>query len=137
LTIHFPLSFSNRYSGIGHARIKKFYKEQEVMKMTDITTTDLSKFGYRERVIARELLEAWEVQGLPEDFEETEVTIMFNMYSGNVFLTNSEFQVAMMCDDKLESFYSCPQCGNEGFDGENGYEFRKYNGFCSEACEKA
>ncbi len=112
-------------------------KDEEVMKMADITTTDLSKFGYRERVIARELLEAWEVQGLPKDFEDDEVTIMFNTYSGNVFLTNSEFQVAMMCDGKLESFYSCLQCGNEGFDGENGLEFRKYNGFCSEACEKA
>lgn len=105
--------------------------------MTDITTTDLSKFGYRERVIARELLETWEVQGLPEDFEYNEVTIMFNIYSGNVFLTNSEFQVAMMNGDTLESFYSCLECGNEGFDGENGHEFKRYNGFCSEACEKA
>jgi hypothetical protein len=113
------------------------YLIYQVRIMTDIATTDLSKFGYRERVIARELLEAWEVQGLPEDFEETEVTIMFNTYSGNVFLTNSEFQVSMMNGDSLEFFYSCPQCGNEGFDSENGWEFKKYNGFCSEACEKA
>ena len=105
--------------------------------MTDSTTTDLSKFGYRELSMARELLEAWEVQGLPKDFENDEVTIMFNLYSGNVFLTNSEFQVAMMCDGKLESFYSCPQCGNEGFDGEDEYEFKKYNGFCSRTCENA
>lgn len=106
-------------------------------KMKEITTTDLSKFGYRERVIARELLEAWEVQGLPEDFENDKVTIMFNLYSGNVFLTNSEFQVAMMNDETLESFYNCPQCGSEGFDGEDEYKFKKYNGFCSEVCEKA
>ncbi len=112
-------------------------KDEEVRIMTDITTTDLSKFGYRERVIARELLEAWEVQGLPEDFEDDEVTIMFNAYSGNVFLTNSEYQVAMMCDDKLESFYSCLNCGKEGFNGEDGCEFRKYHGFCSEECENA
>src|SRR5258706_694807 len=105
--------------------------------MNDITTTDLSKFGYIERVEARRLLETWETQGLPEDFEDDEVTIMFNAHSGNVFLTNSEFQVSMMCDGKLESFYSCLQCGNEGFDGEDGHEFKKYNGFFSEACENA
>ena len=59
---------------------------------------------------------------------------MFNKMSGNVFLTNSEFQVAMMNGDTLESFYSCLQCGNEGFDGEDGHEFKKYNGYCSHEC---
>ena len=51
---------------------------------------------------------------------------MMNMYSGNVFLTNSEYQAAMMNDDELETFYSCPTCGHEGFkedmdhDGDSG-----------------
>ena len=83
--------------------------------MNDITTTDLSKFGYREREMAAELLNASIKQGFPDDFEDYETTIMFNTYSGNVFFTNSDFQVAMMNDDKLESFYSCPYCGHEGF----------------------
>jgi uncharacterized protein YqgQ len=81
----------------------------------EITTTDLSKFGHREREMAEELLRAWREQGLPKDFYDDEVTVMMNTFSGNVFLTNADYQVAMMNDDKLESFYSCPICGHEGF----------------------
>jgi hypothetical protein len=86
----------------------------------EITTSDMSRFGSRERAMAEELLKAWRIQGLPDDFQDDEVVITMNTHSGNVFLTNSEFQVAMMNGDlddkgKLESFYSCPQCGNEGF----------------------
>lgn len=83
--------------------------------MENIITTDLTKFGYREREMAEELLKAWREQGLPEDFEENKVVIMMNINSGYVFLTNSDYQVAMMNDDKLESFYTCPYCGHEGF----------------------
>ena len=85
------------------------------MKTYEITTTDLSEFGWRERKMAAEILTASCEQGLPEDFEDDAITIMMNRNSGNVFLTNSEFQVAMMNGEKLESFYSCPQCGHEGF----------------------
>lgn len=82
--------------------------------MDEITTTDLSKFGAREREMAAELLTASE-KGFPRDFSDDGVTVMMNTNSGNVFLTNAEFQVAMMNGDTLESFYSCPQCGAEGF----------------------
>ena len=80
-----------------------------------MTTSDLSKFGGRERWLLVELLTAWDKQGLPEDFDNNEVVPMMNMNSGNVFLTNSEFQVAMMNGDKLESCYHCSNCGEEGF----------------------
>ena len=83
--------------------------------MDEITTTDLAKFGYREIKMASALLNAWVNKGLPEDFDNDAVTIMMNTHSGNVFLTNSDFQVAMINGDKLESFYSCPICGHEGF----------------------
>jgi hypothetical protein len=82
------------------------------------TTTNFADFGYREREMAEELLKASRVQGFPEDFYVDEVTIMMNMNSGNVFFTNSDFQVAMMNGDDLESFYSCPICGHEGFADE-------------------
>ena len=65
--------------------------------------------------MVEELLRAMREQGLPEDFEDDEVTVMFNSDSGNVFLTNSNFDVAMMNDDKLETWYNCPECGHEGF----------------------
>jgi hypothetical protein len=86
--------------------------------MKDITTTDLSKFGYREIRLAAQLLNAWIEQGLPEDFENEGVTVMFNTRSGCVFLTNSEFQVAMMKGYMLESFYTDFETGEEGFKDE-------------------
>ena len=58
--------------------------------------------------------------------DDEEVHPMMNQNSGNVFLTNSEYQVAMMNGDKLESFYWLSYHGNEGFldelliDYENG-----------------
>lgn len=86
--------------------------------MKEVTTTDFSKFGHRERKLAQILLTEWNENGLPEDFEGDEVTIMLNLNSGNVFLTNSEFQVAMMNGDKLESFYTDFETGEEGFKDE-------------------
>lgn len=79
------------------------------------TTTDLAKFGARERWMLVEILQAWREQGLPTDFEDHEVVPMMNINSGYVFLTNSQYQIAMMNGGKLESFYSCTQCGHEGF----------------------
>lgn len=86
--------------------------------MKSITTTDFAKFGYRERKLAEQLLKAWNEQGLPEDFHEDEVVIIMNTNSGNVFLTNSDFQVAMMNGDRLESFYTDFETGEEGFKHE-------------------
>ncbi|MDD4000110.1 MAG: hypothetical protein PHX62_04360 [Bacilli bacterium] len=79
------------------------------------TTTNFADFGWRERKMAEELLKASREQGFPDDFEDSEVTIMMNQNSGNVFFTNSEYQVAMMNGDILESFYSLPYGGEEGF----------------------
>lgn len=80
-----------------------------------MTTTNLSDFGYRELEMLEELLRAMREQGLPEDFYNNEVHPMMNQISGNVFLTNSEYQVAMMNGDKLESFYTLSYHGREGF----------------------
>ena len=83
--------------------------------MTEITTTDFSKFGSRERHMAEELLRASRSQGFPENFDDDGITIMMNMHSGHVFFTNAEFQVAMMNGDTLETWHNCPICGHEGF----------------------
>lgn len=84
-------------------------------KERETVTSDLSKFGWREWVLLRELLDAMIDQGLPDDFEQCEVQPMFNRKSGCVFLTNSEYQAAMMNGDKLETWYNCFNCGHEGF----------------------
>lgn len=86
--------------------------------MCSITTTDFSKFGHRERKLAIALLTAWNEQGLPEDFGDNEVVMMFNSHSGAVFLTNSDCLVAMMNGDKLEIFYTDFETGEEGFINE-------------------
>ncbi len=101
--------------------------------MEEIVTSDFAKFGSRERAMAEELLKASREQGFPEDFDDDEVKIMMNIHSGYVFLTNADCQVAMLNGDKLESFYSCPDCGNEGFADEIGYD--PYTGLCEDCKE--
>ena len=86
--------------------------------MRETTTTDFSKFGSREREMSEELLRAWREQGLPDDFYNDEVIIMLNLMSGYVFLTNSDYQVAMMNGNNLESFYTDFETGEEGFKDE-------------------
>lgn len=89
-----------------------------------MTTTNLSDFGHRELEMLEELLQAMREQGLPDDFLDSEVTPMMNQNSGYVFLTNSEYQTAMMNGDNLESFYFLSYAGNEGFADELFEEFQ-------------
>ena len=81
----------------------------------EITTSNIADFGSRERCMLIELLTAWEDQGLPEGFYQEEVHPMMNRNSGCVFLTNSEYQDAMMNGNKLEMWHNCFNCGHEGF----------------------
>ena len=92
------------------------------MTQTEIVTSDLSKFGSRERKMAADLLLAANTQGFPEGFEDDGVTVAMNTNSGFVFLTNAEYQVAMLNGEALESFYSCPECGHEGFRDEMAHD---------------
>ncbi len=82
-----------------------------------MTTTDLSDFGHRELEMLEKLLCAMRTQGLPNDFDDCEVTPVMNQCSGDVFLSNAQYQVAMMNGGKLESFYTLPS-GKEGFANE-------------------
>jgi hypothetical protein len=69
----------------------------------------------RERRMVLEILQAWEAGGLPDDFGDSNVRLAFNRNSGNVFLVNDEYQVAMVEGIALESFYTSPYEGKEGF----------------------
>lgn len=99
------------------------------------TTTDLSKFGYRELETLKELLTAMIEQGLPRDFEDRDVTPMFNTYSGSVFLTNSEYQTAMLNGERLESWYYLSYSGQEGF-LQDLIEMYRNDEFCNEDLEQ-
>lgn len=78
-------------------------------------TESFSDFGARERHMLTEIMTAWDKHGLPEDFSDDNVRPAMNMNSGFVFLVNDDCQVAMMNGSKLESFYSTPYEGREGF----------------------
>ena len=77
------------------------------------TTTDLKEFGFRELRMAADLLRAYCES--PPDFLSDGVHLMMNTHSGCVFLTDEDFDVAMMNGDALKQFHSCPECGAEGF----------------------
>jgi hypothetical protein len=84
--------------------------------MESIVTSDLSKFGYRELDRAGDLLKAYAEFGF-DDMDN--VQLVMNTNSGYVFLTSEDSStVLMMNGDKLEKFYSCNECGNEGFANE-------------------
>jgi hypothetical protein len=86
--------------------------------MNETVTTNLTLFGRREIRLAQQLLTAWLEQGLPTDFYDDEVQIFMNRISGYVFLSNSDYQVAMMNSDELEIYYTDFETGEEGFADE-------------------
>ena len=88
-------------------------------------TSDLSRFGFRELAIAGDLLKALS-NGTSKETQEGEVElgdgvqVMFNLNSGNVFLCDEDFNVAMFNEaGKLEMFVHCHECGEEGFGSED------------------
>ena len=86
-------------------------------------TQNLADFGHRERAMAGELLS---VLGTVRDltrYLSDGVAVEFNPYSGNVFLVDEDYNVAMMNGHDLEDFHTCPNCGNEGFASEFRSEF--------------
>lgn len=102
--------------------------------MTDVTN-DLTKFGYRELDIAADLLKAYAENG--SSFLEDGVQVWFNANSGEVFLSDSEYNVAVLEGRKLAQFYSCPECGYEGTNSDaiaDRHNFEQYQGFCSKEC---
>ena len=82
--------------------------------MSKTVTKDLSEFGYREQKLAQDIFIAWRNNGLPQDFYNDEVELWFNKNSGYVFLSNSDYQVAIEEEGKLVSFYTTPYEGREG-----------------------
>jgi hypothetical protein len=101
--------------------IEKLVDNKKVSKLNnrinESYTDDLGEIiiHARERGICQDILNAWGKYGLPEDFEENGIKFAFNRNSGYVFLTNSDYQVAMLNNGKLKMFYSTPYSGHEGF----------------------
>ena len=93
-------------------------------------TKDLSKFGQRELKIAGELLSTLNTNKDQTKFLGQGVSVEFNPMSGNVFLTDEDYNVAMMNGDVLEDWLYCPECGDEGFADD--FESNDTNHCCKE-----
>ena len=76
----------------------------------EIVTSDWSKFGDTEIEEAKELL-----SHIKEIDSYGKVEVLLNTHSGYVFLSDEDYKTWMMNDEKIEEWYSCPECGHEGF----------------------
>ena len=92
-----------------------------------MTTTNLAEFGTRELELLEDLIRAMRQQGLPKNFYDGGICPMLNKYSRNVFLINSEYQVAMMDGDELKQFYFLSYHGREGFADDLYFDFKNGN----------
>ena len=69
--------------------------------MTNIVQVNLEAFGFRELDIASKLLAKVSESGYPRDFSDAGISLAFNTHSGYVFLTNDDYQVLLLENDKL------------------------------------
>jgi hypothetical protein len=81
--------------------------------MQDPVTYDMSDFGSREMGMAADLLNAYRKQH-PE-WLGNGVKVAMNRNSGCVFLTDEDYNSAMMNGEKLELWLFTPYEGHEGF----------------------
>jgi hypothetical protein len=81
----------------------------------EIVTADLSRFGYRELQMAAELLHALKTSNDATRLLGDDVSLCMNTASGYVFLSDEDYNVAMMNGHVLEDWHTCSECGWEGF----------------------
>lgn len=82
--------------------------------MSDIQN-GLENFGYQEIDQAIVLFTAYRDNSLPENWDDTDVRVDFNTYSGLVFLLNRSYQAAVLdAEHGLAIFHTTPYYGNEG-----------------------
>ena len=97
-------------------------------------TTDISKMNLSE---VTEMLTAFQQENTTRAFkamwydEDTIPTL--NQESGYCFLTNSDYQVAMMNEGKLSMFINCSECGREDFEQDWIWTYK--NDHDSSTCE--
>lgn len=92
--------------------------------MKEIDYCDLAIFGERELLLASDLLRSYTLAGqrrdgvqynyLPESWDDSGVKLAFNPNSGEVFLTNEDYQSLVNTDDGVAMWYFTPYYGVEG-----------------------
>lgn len=90
---------------------------------------NLSNMTYEALGDAVAIIEAYKEYGVPSDFYDNEVQLAYNENSGMVFLTNSDYEVAVYNEDteELVSWYFCPYSGIEGVLDDIVEEYRNGN----------
>ncbi len=86
----------------------------ELQKFLD-PDRDVNKFNPYERSEAFKLKQAWKTQGLPEKFSDMGAHIRRDKSSGKVLISNKAKQMCMLNEGRIEIYYRCPKCLNEGF----------------------
>jgi hypothetical protein len=61
------------------------------------------------------LEKARKLQGLPDNYSPVGVEIRRDKLSHQVFFFNAEKKMCMLQGDRLEIYYQCPTCHQEGF----------------------
>lgn len=81
-------------------------------------TQDLSKLGYREIDQLADLLKIYAANG--SEFLGSGVVWEYNPNSDNLFLLDEDYNVGMINTEtgKLEQWFTCSDCGAEGFKSE-------------------
>lgn len=79
-------------------------------------STDLSKFGNREKILAADLLTALAKTGWPDNFDMYNVQLYIDSNWGDVYLTNENGEFAALTDQgKIERYYFSPSGKYKGF----------------------
>jgi hypothetical protein len=86
---------------------------QQEREMNDPVTYDMAEFGSREMSMATDLLVAYRAQR--PNWLGDGVKVAMNKNSGCVFLTDEDYNSAMMNGDKLDMWIFTPYHGHEGF----------------------
>ncbi|MBI4546387.1 MAG: hypothetical protein HY707_00280 [Ignavibacteriae bacterium] len=88
------------------------------MALLDIVDPDRdrSKFTLAQQRQAIKVEQAWRKRGLPEGFvDDGDVHIRREPGSGVVYISNKAQQMAMLNEGRIELYWQCPGCRNEGF----------------------
>ena len=89
-----------------------------------MNTRDLTEFGWRELGMARDLLDAL-TDNTPDSLGDG-IAIKFNLSSGEVFLVDEDYNIAMGVDWELIQECSCSNCGVEGLAGDGDFNHDAY-----------
>ena len=79
-----------------------------------IKYADFSGWSVSELINASKILREIADGRLPQPMQPGCLMLGFNTSSGYVFVTDEDLNCAILVDDELSLFVTCPECGNEG-----------------------